>query len=373
MLNCARCRQAYGDAEPLWRCTCGGTLEYTPEQPAAFPKAAIAARHGTLWRYAEALPPAAMAHAVSLGEGMTPLLAAPWGGATVHFKLEGCMPSGSFKDRGATLLVSMLRAMGVAECVEDSSGNAGAALAAYAAAAGIRCRIFTPASASPGKRAQIGMYGAELVPVPGPRAETTRAVLQAAEATFYASHNWVPFYTEGTKTLAFEICEQLGWRVPDNLILPCGYGSLVLGAYRGFSELRAAGVIERLPRLIAVQAASVPALATAFAAGLDDVPGVTPQATMAEGIACARPVRGRALLEAVRAMTGEVLTATEEEIAAAWRALARQGLYVEPTAAAAPAAALHLLRDGRLQGETVIVLSGSGLKATDRAVSALGL
>ena len=370
MLQCPLCSAAYADLEPRWRCTCGGALDYIPARPAAFPSTAIAARPGSLWRYREALPVAAVAHAVTLGEGMTPLLTAPWGGGTVRFKLEGCMPTGSFKDRGATLLVSMLRALGVRECVEDSSGNAGAALAAYAAAAGICCRIFTPAAASPGKQAQIGMYGAELVRVPGPRSETTRAVLMAAAGSFYASHNWVPYYLEGTKTLAFEVCEQLGWRVPDSLILPCGYGSLVLGAFRGFSELLAAGVIDRLPRLFAVEAAVVAPLAAALATGGDDVPAVPAQPTMAEGIACAQPVRGRALLHALRASGGSVLTVSEDEIAAAWRALAQQGLYVEPTAAAAPAAALRL---GQAVGEAVIVLSGTGLKATDRAVAALGL
>lgn len=373
MLVCSRCSETYSDLTPVWRCTCGAPLSYRPEHAPRFDQGEIAAGPRSLWRYAGALPAAAVARPVTLGEGMTPLVPATWGGQAVQFKAEFLAPTGSFKDRGAALLVSMMRAMGITACVEDSSGNAGAALAAYAAAAGMRCRIFTPAAASPGKQAQIGMYGADLVPVPGPRAETTKAVLAAAEQTYYASHNWVPWYLEGTKTLAFELWEQLGWRAPDNLVLPAGFGSLLMGAHLGFRQLRDAGLIERIPRLFAAQAAAVSPLAMAFAGGRRDVPAVTAEPTMAEGIACAQPVRGEACLEALYDSNGAAVAVTEDEITAAWRDLARLGLYVEPTSAAAPAAAVRLLAQGQLQGETVIALSGSGLKATDRAVAALGL
>lgn len=322
----------------------------------------------SLWRYQEAIPPIAEAAIVTLGEGFTPLIPASFGGSLVLFKLDYLQPTGSFKDRGASVLVSFLKRVGVHHVIEDSSGNAGAALAAYAARAGIRCTIFVPASASKERLVQILAYGADTVPVPGPREEAAKAALKAAKEACYASHNWHPLFIEGVKTQALEIWEQLGWQAPENIVLPAGYGSQVLGAFAAFSSLLQAGEISKLPRLFAVQAKSCSPLHPAWSRGHDEVDGIQGEETLAEGIACQKPVRGRELLAAIRGSKGAVEVVEEEEITASLKDLAAQGLYVEPTAAAAPAAFGKLVAQGIIKKEetTVVVLTGSGLKATEK-------
>jgi threonine synthase len=234
-------------------------------------------------------------------------------------------------------------------------------VAAYAARAGIACRIFVPASASSGKLAQIATYGAEVVPVPGSREDVAAAARKEAERSYYASHVFNPYFFQGTKSFAFEIWEQLGFRAPDQLILPVGHGTLYLGAYLGFRDLLKAGEIPRLPRLIGIQAEPCAPLVAAWCGR----PAARPGSTIAEGIRIAAPDRAGAILQACRESDGELLTVSEEEIVSALFRLGRAGLYVEPTAAVAPAGALKLAAAGRLPGEgiTVIPLTGSGLKA----------
>ena len=318
----------------------------------------------SVWRYAAALL-VDRAHAVSLGEGWTPLVRGEWDGAAVHYKLEFMMPSGSFKDRGMTVMVSYLKSAGLTRLLEDSSGNAGASLSAYAAAAGLACRILVPETASYPKIAQIAACGADVVTIPGSRQDVADAALAQAAEIFYASHNWQPFFVEGTKTLAYELWEQLGFRAPDNVVVPLGYGSNVLGADRGFGELVRAGEIARGPRIFGVQAARCAPYAAAFRAGADHLVPTEVGPTVAEGIATSKPTRVAEVLRAVRESGGAVVAVEEDEIVDALGALARRGLYVEPTSAAAAAGLHRLLESGAIRpGETtVLVLTGSGLKA----------
>jgi threonine synthase len=316
-----------------------------------------------MWRYQEMLPLRGDAEEVSLGEGFTPLLPVQLYGYRVLCKLEFLAPSGSFKDRGTSVLVSALTAMGVGEVVEDSSGNAAASLAAYCARAGIHARIFVPAHASLAKLAQIAVYGATVVRVEGPRENAALAAQQAAADSYYASHNYSPLFLEGTKTFAYEVWEHLGGNVPDNVVLPVGNGSLLLGAYHGFQDLRAAGLIDRLPRLLAVQAAACAPFYEAYQRGLDEPQPVTPGETVAEGICIARPCRGRQVLGAIRATGGVVVAVDDAETHSARAVLARAGLYVEPTSATVAAALVKL--DKVIDGGaiTVVALTGSGLKS----------
>ena len=173
------------------------------------------------------------------------------------------MPTGSFKDRGATVMLSLLRAQGVRAVLEDSSGNGGAAIAAYAAAGGLAATILAPASTSPAKTVQMRAHGATVELIPGTRQDTAEAAIRRAEQIFYASHNWHPFFLHGTKTLAYELWEDLGFRAPDNVIVPCGAGSNVLGCAIGFDELLRAGQIDRPPRLFAAQPAACAPIAAA--------------------------------------------------------------------------------------------------------------
>jgi len=318
------------------------------------------------WRYRKALLVDA-AVAVTLGEGWTPLLPGEWDGVPVLFKLEFMMPTGSFKDRGMTVMVSYLKSRGITEVLEDSSGNAGASLSAYAAAAGLRCRILVPETASYPKVAQIAACGAEVVTICGSRQDVADAAVTLSRDIFYASHNWQPFFSEGTKTLAYELWEQLGFRAPDSVVVPVGYGANVLGCDRGFSELRRQGEIDRAPRLYGVQAANCAPYHAAFRAGREDYVPVPVSATIAEGIASSKPTRMREVLAPVRASGGEIVAVIEEEIVHALTALAKKGLYVEPTSAAAAAGLSQLIARGVVRkGETtVLVLTGSGLKASE--------
>jgi threonine synthase len=285
----------------------------------------------------------------------------------VRFKLESQMPTGSFKDRGTAVMLSHLTEIGVGAIHEDSSGNAGASIATYAAAAGLPCRIYVPAAAPRGKIVQIAASGAEVRVIPGTRQDVTEAALAAAGESFYASHNWQPFFIEGTKTLAYELWEQLGFAVPDNLLVPTGYGSNILGLERGFDELERQGEIARRPRLYAVQAENCAALAAAWSAGAADYVPFVPTPTVADGIATVRPVRTAEVLRALRRSRGGVVAVPESAIAPALQRLGRLGLFVEPTAATAAAALSQLLRDGTIRADetTVVVLTGHGLKAAD--------
>jgi threonine synthase len=368
--GCSLCHTLVSAGPQALRCPrCGEILDVAQRPP--FAPDRIEAKDPSLWRYRAMIALPEGTAPVSLGEGLTPLVPATFGGRQVHFKLEYLAPTGAFKDRGTSVVISALKRWGVARAADDSSGNAGASFAAYAAYAGIATAVFAPAHASPAKLAQIEVYGATLHRIEGVREKTTEA-LEAAVASglVYASHAWSPFTLEGTKTIAYELWEQFTGRVggaeavqtdgtPDYFVAPIGQGSLFLGAYRGFQDLLAAGLIRRLPRMIGVQAAGCPPIVEAIQQGRDRAAVIEKRPSIAEGIALARPLRDREILRAIRDTGGAAVAVSDEEIRVAQRALARIGLYVEPTSAVVAAA---LLRD-RLEGVVVAALTGSGLKS----------
>jgi threonine synthase len=328
----------------------------------------------SLWRYRAALP-LPCANPISMGEGMTPLIPRTVHGARVLLKCDFMNPTGSFKDRGASVMLSLLREQGIAHVLEDSSGNGGAAVAGYAAAGGMRATIMTPASTSPGKTVQMRAYGAEIRLIPGSRQDTADAAVEAAGSIFYASHNWHPFFLHGTKTLAYELWEDLGFRAPDNIVTPCGAGSNVLGCAIGFAELLRSGEIAKPPRIFAVQPANCGPIAASFLAGTDG-PVATPiEPTIAEGTAIAQPLRRHEVIAALRDTRGGAVLVPETDIEAALLELARTGIYVEPTSAQVVAGFARLLAEGTIGPEetTVLVLTGSGLKATNRIAEHMGI
>ena len=368
-LVCSKCGDKYSVKDPVWKCFCGGLLdlEFTPR----FDRRAIAARPHSMWRYREALPLEDDRNIITFGEGYSPLTTFKLGGREILVKQDQLFPSGSYKDRGAALLISKAKELGIKEVVEDSSGNAGCAVAAWCARAEIACQIFCPASTSPGKTAQIEMYGARLVLVPGSREDTSRAVLAAAATHYYASHSWNPFFFHGTKTWAYEVWEQLGWQAPDTVILPAGNGTLLLGASIGFKELLAAGETNKMPKLVAVQSENSAPLARAFRENLDYVPAIEKKDTLAEGIAIAEPVRGMQIVQAVRESGGDFLTVSDAEVEASLVELSRQGAYIEPTSAATTAAAARYLANKPDSELAVTVFTGHGLKSTEKMLKIL--
>ena len=318
--------QTYPFDTHAWRGEGGAPLDIAGLTP--FDPHRIDPNVWSVWRYREFLPLPPSTAPVSLGEGMTPLVPVTLDGRTVHYKLEFMSPTGSYKDRGATTLISGLRAAGVTDLLEDSSGNAGTAVAAYSAAAGIRARIFVPDHASPAKKAQIRVYGAELVEVPGGRAATTDAAIQAAKTTVYGSHAWNPLFNSGLRTAAWEVWEQLRRRAPDAVITPVGQGGLLLGMVDGFRELKAGGYIARVPRFYGVQAQAVAPVYEAWRQGRTTVTPAAEGQTIAEGVRVVNPVRGAAIVAAVRETGGALLTAADEAVERARADLARHGLFV---------------------------------------------
>ncbi|MFB7030381.1 MULTISPECIES: pyridoxal-phosphate dependent enzyme [unclassified Streptomyces] len=365
--TCPRCLVSSPVSALTWCCPkCRGPWDLDfASAPVTLPS--LASRVNSLWRYAEALPPMPCAPEVTLGEGRTPLVPLTESSSgSVSAKLDFLMPTLSFKDRGAVVLAAhalrLARAGGLDRVVADSSGNAGTAAAAYCARAGLDCRVYVPGGTSPKKLEQIRAHGAEVVEVPGDREATARAAREAADepGTFYASHVYNPYFTQGTKTYVYELWEELGGRLPDTIVVPVGNGTLLLGAALALDELHRHGLVDTRPALVAVQAEAVSPLAEAFHAGADDIAGpAAVRPTLAEGIAIPAPPRARQILRAVRATGGTFLTVPEERIRAAQRDLARRGLFVEATGTACWAA---VDAAPPRPGLTVVPLCGAGTK-----------
>lgn len=363
-----------GHLEPLtqaiWRCpVCGGPLAFD-HLPTIDPAEIIRAEP-SLWRYAAALP-VVRGETRALGSSMTPLVAGTLAGHPVRFKLDSLLPTGSFKDRGASVMIAWLKSIGVQRVIVDSSGNAAAAMAGFAAANGLECIVYAPATTSPGKLVQSRAFGARVVLVDGPRDAVATAAQEAARqdpTAFYASHNWHPVFVEGVKTWALEVWEQLGFATPTTAWIPTGGGSAFVGGWRGFRA-----VSDTPPALVAVQPAACAPVVAAWQQHLEEVQPVPAGETIAEGTKIGAPARGRQILSAIRDTAGSATAVSEPEIAAALNELWRQGLYVEPTAAIGAAAFRAAVERGLpvADGEHVILLTGNGLKATETIARLVG-
>ncbi len=298
---------------------------------------------------------------VTLGEGNTPLI---WGsafGRDIAFKLEFLNPTGSYKDRGTSVLASFLRSHGVQEAVEDLSGNAGASFAAYASSAGIKARVFIPEYASGPKRQQIEAYGADVVRIEGSRARTTELALEAVEAGgVYGSHAYMPQGLAGYATLAYELFEQLRGS-PGTIVLPVGQGGLLLGIGRGFASLKQAGLIERLPAIIGVQALACAPLWALFTYGSAGMGWVSEGETLAEGVRVRYPLRGDAVIHQVLDSGGQFVAVEESEIPPGRASLAHLGFYVEPTSAIVWNGLAQVI--DQVIEPVVLILTGIGLKS----------
>ncbi|WP_296867566.1 threonine synthase [Thermovirga sp.] len=350
---CPECGKNYEPQLRPPRCVCGKPLSSTTDWQALD----IDPSKRGMFRYFQALP--LVDEDLSMGEGWTPLIPA-LGRDNLFFKLEFLCPTGSFKDRGAVMVVADAVNACCDSVVIDSSGNAGASVAAYSARARIKAYVVVPKGTSEGKKKQIAAFGAEVIEVPGGRSEAAKKAMGMAEKFFYASHVWNPLFIEGTKTVAFEIWEQLGEMAPDAVLSPAGNGTMLLGLYKGFKELMQRGLARRMPKIFAVQSERCNPLYSAFYKQ-----GKRIGKTLAEGIAVAEPPRLNEMLSAVRSTGGGVLTVSEEEIASEQSRLAKEeGLLVEPTAAVAPAAEALLREMGLLDSKDLVVvpLTGSGMK-----------
>lgn len=363
--KCSQCGETHDPQTFIHKCPCGGLLDITPFD-VDFPLEKIKQRTPSLWRYEEALP-FSKSQQVTLGEGFTSMVSTD-DSNNVFFKMDYMMPTLSFKDRGASMLITAAKALHVKRIVADSSGNAGTAIAAYASKAGIKCDIFVPASTSPNKLTQIKAHGAQLHLIPGTREDTAEAAVKEVEesGSFYASHVYNPFFYQGTKTYAYEIWEEMNGNVPDVIVVPVGNGTLLLGAYYGFKDLYDKGLIPSIPKFVAIQAEGCAPLLKAFQAGSEHIEPIETVGTQAEGIAIANPARHYQILQVIKETGGEIIAAPENTIESARKALAHQGFFVEPTSAATYAGYLaYIAQEGsNVENQTMVIpLCGAGIKA----------
>lgn len=290
---------------------------------------------------------------ISLGEFETPLLPLKVGKLEVLLKLENLLPTGSFKDRGAYRLINELHHLGISKIVLDSSGNAGASVAAYAAAADMDCTVYVPDDISDEKIAQIEAYGAKIVKVANGRMKACAAAKKNIGDAYYASHVYNPLFFEGMKSMAREMYQQLGNHVPDYIFMPVGNGTMLLGLYQGFMELG------RLPHFVAVQSKKCAPLYEAY----HGLPAAPKKTTIAEAIRIEHPKRLKTMVEAIRNSFGDVVAVDDKDILEAKKYLGSRGVYVEMTSAAALAGARKYFQAGKPDNYRVIIpMTGNGLK-----------
>ncbi len=360
-LICPACGAQYPEDDVVWRCRCGSCLDL---KETFLPDPKIFQGSHFLQRYSSVLPLRDPKNAVSFGESTTPLHPMELYGIPVQVKMDYLLATGSFKDRGAAVMINKCRELGISRIVEDSSGNSASAVAAYSALAGIDAHIFMPEGNSSAKTIQVSTYGATLHKIPGNRSDCAMAAEEAAKESYYAAHTWNPYFLHGTKTVIYEIMEQMNWNPSGYIFIPVGSGTQLLGIWLGLKEMKRAGLIDTYPRLMAVQSEHCTPVKN-FAQG-KVTPELPKTPILAEGIAIRHPARLSQILQAVKETGGDTVTVTDRDIVEGLQLAAKQGVYMEPTSAAAIAAlkqySNRLTKDDRV----VVPLTGHGLKASSR-------
>ncbi|AFK22587.1 threonine synthase [Pyrococcus sp. ST04] len=366
VLRCIRCGREYPEDEVRYRCECGGLLEVVIDLDKVDTNI-FDGKNVTLWKYESWLP---VKKRVTLNEGGTPLyklenLGKDLGIRELYAKNEGANPTGSFKDRGMTVGVSKALELGMDKVICASTGNTSASLAAYAAKAGIKAYVLVPSGKiALGKLAQAIIYGAQVVPVKGNFDDALRIVVEASSKLgVYMLNSINPFRLEGQKTIAYEIYDQLQ-EVPDNVVLPVGNAGNISAIWKGFKELYEAGVIDKLPRMIGIQAEGASPLAKAWKEKREFRPEERPE-TVATAIRIGNPANWPKAWKAVEESGGTFESVSDKEILEAQRLLAsREGLFVEPASAASLAGLIKLLKNGEIEKDEsyVLITTGHGLK-----------
>jgi threonine synthase len=359
-IACTNCHRVYPSSGVPYRClTCGGIFDFI-ELP-KFGELSDQDELSGIWKYRQTFNLHPESPLITLGEGHTKLVWKEISGRSVAFKLEYMNPTGSYKDRGAAVLVSFLKTREVSTVVEDSSGNAGAALAAYAAEAKIDVSLYVPDSTSKAKLDQIEKFGAKLVRILGPRSNATQAVMRAVDhGATYASHAYLPQVLSGYATIAYELYEQMG-TAPGTVIAPAGQGNLILAIGRGFQALKNAGLIDSVPQLIGVQVLACAPMWAVFQYGGSGLGWVTEGDTLAEGVRIKHPVRGDVVIKTVRESGGQFVVVEEGDIMPGRDELASFGFNVEPTSAIVWNALNQVITQA--PEPISVILTGAGFKA----------
>jgi threonine synthase len=376
---CPRCQDRFALSQLLNLCRCGSPLlvRYDLKQASlALAQSSLQRRSPTLWRYRELLPLQNDAYLVSLGEGFTPLLEAKalardLGLQRLWIKNEAQNPTGSFKDRGLSLAISLAKELGVKKIAIPSAGNAGASMSAYAARAGIEAYVFMPKDTPRANLIEVQQYGARLTLVDGLINDCAKMVAEkkAAEDWFEVSTLKEPYRVEGKKTMGYEIAEQLNWTLPDVIIYPTGGGTGLIGMWKAFAELEELGWIgNKRPRMVAVQAGGCAPIVRAFDQGKQTADPWQDAKTIASGLRVPEAVADFLMLRALRDSGGTALSVSDDEMLAEIPRVGRaEGIFFCPEGAACVAALRRLTQTGWLKpiDEVVIFNTASGLKYLD--------
>jgi len=367
--KCFRCARKYKPQEieklPIPRCSnCGSALDavydYTSIQKIIL-RDDFMRNKPNHWKYWAFMPVKDLSKIITMGEGGTPLLdnRKLYKTGRMLIKYEAANPTGSFKDRGSSLEITKALEFGKNKVALASTGNMGASVAAYAAFAGLECRVFIPDFVGVEKIRQIKAYGAETISVDG---DYSIAMKRAEDYVVSHGDSFLtgdyPWRSEGTKTIGFEIADQLYWHIPDHVVVPVGNGTLISSIFEAFRELTLVGITDRIPRIIAVQVENCDPVVHAWESDLGEVMPVRNPRTIATAIACGDPIDGIAALRAIRESGGEALRVSDEETLDARDRLARNGIFVEPSGAVAYAGIMKK----KLEGTIVCLATGHGLK-----------
>jgi threonine synthase len=375
-LECGKCAQTHEAGRVQNLCACGGPLlaRYDLERAAREMRPGhLALREPNLWRYRDVLPLEDPEDRVSLGEGFTPLLATPRLGARLGLprlfvKDESGNPTGSFKARGLALAVSMARILGAKEVCLPSAGNAGSALAAYAARAGLRAHVFVPRDIARLFLMETEAYGAQVETVEGLITDAGRICAERARENgwYECATLKEPYRIEGKKTMGYEIAEQMDWTLPDAILYPTGGGTGLIGMWKAFAEMEAMGFVgPKRPRLYAVQAEGCAPIVKAFSEGLEEAPLWPNAQTLAHGLRVPKALGDFLILRALRETHGAGIAVSEAEIIQGVKAAAaHEGLFMAPEGGACVAALQKLKASGHLSPDDSVVVfnTGTGFK-----------
>jgi threonine synthase len=334
-----------------------------------FDQSGVRVQNYSSWRYAKFFPYVTEKQIVTLGEGWTPLVKFT---EKLHFKLENLNPTGSFKDRGSTMLISAIHEKVKKRggyIAEDSSGNAGASVAAYAARAELKAEIYVPQNVSGPKFNQIESYGMPVVKVEGSRSEVAQKAQQREKGKFYVGHIFHPLFRDGIRTLAYEIAEQLNWKTPERVYLPASAGTLLLGIISGFKHLADSGIIDEVPKIVACQTRQVSPLYHSIRKRRYKPPEKV--MSIADALVSTNPPLLALMIKELQENHGDAEIVDENEILNAFTELAHKGFFVEPSSAVAYAAYQKQVNAMKISktDETVVVLTGHGLKTTTQPAS----
>lgn len=388
LLRCLKCGQEHRPRKGLYVCgECGGKLEVLYDYDSVSGKLtrkALGRRGNGVWKYSELLPVVDLKKSVSLGEGGTPLLKAENLGKEIglrnlYLKDETRNPTASFKDRMMSVGVSKAVEFGARVVVTASSGNAAVALAAYAAKAGLRCYAFVPAKAPESKVAQISMHGAKVVKVLGKeKGDPTYELMIAGWKKFGwcplpSAGAFNPYHWEGAKTISYEVCEQLGWKVPDWVVISVGAGTLLSGCAKGYSEFERMGLVRGMPKIVAVQAEGCAPIVKAFKGNIaaDKIETWPRPRTVAGGLIDPFPWDADTALPAIKNSGGTAVAVSDRKILEAEKGLAQsEGVFAEPSGAAGIAGLRDLVDGGKIDSSDIVVveITGGGLKDTKTAL-----